>query len=184
MKVFLGKKEQTSEFFFQICSQFSWKWKNARSNPLLRLKRQNVIYGFSIKNFGVRAWKNHANAWFFALSSILGIRNGACDRIRTCDPFITNELLYRLSHTSIDIQFWFLQGLRCPFVMSLYWQLTTRSLRMNCSTDWATQALIFSFDFARLALSVVMSLYRQPTTRSLRMNCSTNWATQAFDIQF
>ncbi len=30
---------------------------------------------------------------------------GACDRIRTCDPFITNELLYRLSHTSIDIQF-------------------------------------------------------------------------------
>ena len=57
----------------------------------MRLKRQNVIYGFSIKNFGVRAAKNHANAWFFALSSILGIRNGGGEPRQTKITDFENE---------------------------------------------------------------------------------------------
>ena len=52
VKVLCNKKEQTSEFSFQICSQISAKFKIARSSPLLWLKRQNVIYGFTLKIFG------------------------------------------------------------------------------------------------------------------------------------
>ena len=71
VKVFLSKKEQYSEISLQICSQFSWKWKNARSNPLLRLKRQNVIYGFTLKIFSSRYAKKSEKSDFFGLSSIL-----------------------------------------------------------------------------------------------------------------
>ena len=84
VKDFCNKKEQTSEFFFQICSQFSWKSKNVRSSPVSGLKRQNVIYGFTLKIFSSRYAKKSEKSDFFGLSSILYNRDGADNRSWTC----------------------------------------------------------------------------------------------------
>jgi hypothetical protein len=39
---------------------------------------------------------------------LLGLRFGADDRIRTCDPFITSEVLYQLSY--ISILYWLVEA--------------------------------------------------------------------------
>ncbi len=60
---------------------------------------------------------------------------GASSRTRTDDLRITNALLYQLSHTSIL----YFARLAVSVVMSLDRQPTTRSLRMRCTTNCATQ---------------------------------------------
>ena len=105
VKVFRNKKEQTSEFFFRICSWFFWKWKNARSSPLLRLKRQNVIYGFHIKNFGIRVAKNHANAWFFDMWSVSSHIDGLSDGTWTHGLYPPKVARYPLRHTQSKCNF-------------------------------------------------------------------------------
>ena len=78
---------------------------------------------------------------------------GAGDRIRTCDPFITSEVLCQLSYSSMVFHFWWrrAESNRCPKTsprqllraQSLYWSFAFHTAQWQAL--WKTSHSSFAF---------------------------------------
>ena len=141
MKVFRNKKEQTSEFFFQICSHISWKWKNARSNPLLRLKWQKVIYGFSIKNSGVRVEKTRKCV---VLSSVIYFVQQRCQYVTKLITLISTVFIHCL-YIQINACF---ENLRASVSLSWNYLISIRFDSRCCFSFFGSVSVRMPFVYA------------------------------------